>query len=207
MIRVVPRQRPDNDIEGWNLGLMSAQRPELTPAENRLRMGELRADISNRFGRFQVRRRYIPMLGAEPIEERAFLLISKADDSGNLKGFLRKVGREFGQDAVGQNRAFENAMALVGCPDRRIHRLCITCFRPPNRHITPDAWCDLVHAASAGPSGTVEFTPNRVPDAIWIDHHEGKSRVIRQLLSHCKGFCRCKRSRLRGAYDHLLAQS
>jgi hypothetical protein len=57
-----------------------------------------------------------------------------------------------------------------------------------------------------GASGTVEFTPNRVPDAIWIDHHEGKSRVIRQLLSHCKGFCRCKRSRLRGAYDHLLAQ-
>ena len=73
IIRVVPRQRPDNDIEGWNLGLMSAQRPELTPAENRLRMGELRADISNPFGRFQVRRRYIPMLGAEPIDERAFL--------------------------------------------------------------------------------------------------------------------------------------
>jgi hypothetical protein len=36
--------------------------------------------------------------------------------------------------------------------------------RPPTRHITPDAWCDLVHAASARPSGTVEFTPNRVPD-------------------------------------------
>jgi len=79
--------------------------------------------------------------------------------------------------------------------------------RPPTRHITPDAWCDLVHAAGARTSGTVEFTPNRVPDAIWIDYHEGKSRVIRQLLSHCEGFCRCKRSRLRGACDHLLAQS
>ena len=78
---------------------------------------------------------------------------------------------------------------------------------PPSRHITPDAWCDLVHAASARSSGTIEFTPNWVPHAIRIDHHEGKSRVIRQLLAHCKSFCRCKRSRLRGAYDHLLAQS
>ena len=80
-------------------------------------------------------------------------------------------------------------------------------LRPPTRHITPDARCDIVHAVSARPSGTVEFTPNRVPDAIWIDYHEGKSRVIRQLLSHCEGFRRCKRSRLSGACDHLLAQS
>ena len=27
----------------------------------------------------------------------------------------------------GQNRAFDNAVARVGCPDRRIDRLCITC--------------------------------------------------------------------------------
>jgi hypothetical protein len=27
----------------------------------------------------------------------------------------------------GQKRAFDNAVALVGCPDRRIDRLCITC--------------------------------------------------------------------------------
>jgi hypothetical protein len=27
------------------------------------------------------------------------------------------------------------------------------------------------------------------------------------LLSHCKRFCRCKRSRLRGGYDYLLAQN
>jgi hypothetical protein len=27
----------------------------------------------------------------------------------------------------GQNRAFDNAVAQVGCPDRRIDRLCITC--------------------------------------------------------------------------------
>ena len=50
----------------------------------------------------------------------------------------------------GQNLAFDNALAHVGCPDRRIDRLCITCCSPlPNHHITPRARRDLVHAASA----------------------------------------------------------
>jgi hypothetical protein len=30
----------------------------------------------------------------------------------------------------GQQAAFDNAMARVGCPDRRIDRLCITCCSP-----------------------------------------------------------------------------
>ena len=36
----------------------------------------------------------------------------------------------------GQKPAFDNAMALVGCPDRRIDRLCITCCSPsqPSHH-------------------------------------------------------------------------
>ena len=35
-----------------------------------------------------------------------------------------------------QNLAFKNAMAHVGCPDRRIDRLCITCCSPsqPSHH-------------------------------------------------------------------------
>ena len=35
-----------------------------------------------------------------------------------------------------QQHAFEDAMALVGCPDRRIDRLCITCCSPsqPSHH-------------------------------------------------------------------------
>ena len=40
--------------------------------------------------------------------------------------------------------AFDHAMARVGCPDRRIDRLCVTCCSPPNLHITPDARRDLV---------------------------------------------------------------
>ena len=36
----------------------------------------------------------------------------------------------------GQKHAFDNALALVGCPDRRIDRLCITCCSPsqPSHH-------------------------------------------------------------------------
>src|SRR5271157_3054185 len=43
----------------------------------------------------------------------------------------------------GQKLAFDNALALVGCPDRRIDRLCITCCSPSQ-----------------------PFTSDRMPDAI-----------------------------------------
>src|SRR5262249_28734810 len=46
----------------------------------------------------------------------------------------------------GQKPAFENAVAQVGCPDRRIDRLCITCCSPSNLHITPDTRRDLTTA-------------------------------------------------------------
>jgi hypothetical protein len=47
----------------------------------------------------------------------------------------------------GQQHAFEDAMAHVGCPDRRIDRHCIKCCSPsqPLRH--------------AGLSGVISFTP------------------------------------------------
>ena len=44
----------------------------------------------------------------------------------------------------GQKPAFDNAMAQVGCPDRRIDRLCITCCSPSQLHITPSVRRDLV---------------------------------------------------------------
>jgi hypothetical protein len=48
-----------------------------------------------------------------------------------------------------QNLAFKNALAHVGCPDRRIDRLCITCCSPSQPHITPVFQRDLVYRASA----------------------------------------------------------
>ena len=51
----------------------------------------------------------------------------------------------------GQKDAFDNAVAHVGCPDRRIDRLCITCCPPsqPSHHAGYPVR-DLVQAASAG---------------------------------------------------------
>jgi hypothetical protein len=88
------------NVDAWNVGLITAHRPEVTPEENSLRMGELRTDIGGRFGVLEVRGRYVPQGGAEPIEERAFFLRGKANESGNLNGFLRKAGRKFDPDAV-----------------------------------------------------------------------------------------------------------
>ncbi len=55
---------------------------------------------------------------------------------------LRAVHMTAGHNALrgsgpGQKGAFDNALALVGCPDRRIDRLCITCCSPsqPSHHI------------------------------------------------------------------------
>jgi hypothetical protein len=52
----------------------------------------------------------------------------------------------------GQKHAFEDAMARVGCPDRRIDRHCITCCSPsqPLRHAGCPARCR--YAASAAGS-------------------------------------------------------
>src|SRR6516225_7281330 len=57
----------------------------------------------------------------------------------------------------GQKPAFENAMAQVGCPDRRIDRLCITCCSPSQ--LSHHAGCrrDLIHAASA--TGSLSRSP------------------------------------------------
>src|SRR5262249_49019686 len=49
----------------------------------------------------------------------------------------------------GQLPAFDDAMALVGCPDRRIDRLCITCCSPSQLSHHARSWRDLIHAASA----------------------------------------------------------
>src|SRR5438067_50888 len=47
----------------------------------------------------------------------------------------------------GQKPAFENAVAQVGCSDRRIDRLCITCCSSsPTLHITLDTRRDLATA-------------------------------------------------------------
>jgi len=61
----------------------------------------------------------------------------------------------------GHNPAFDHALAHMGCPDRRIDRLCITCcsLRPEDSenglHLSPGQTGD-----SGGPSGRT-----RIPEA------------------------------------------
>src|SRR5450830_214995 len=49
----------------------------------------------------------------------------------------------------GQKPAFDNALAQVGCPDRRIDRLCITCCSPSQPSHHAGVRRNLVYAASA----------------------------------------------------------
>ncbi len=87
----------------WNVGLITAYRPGLTFAANHARDQRLWADICRSpFGRLLVRGCYIEnhrSVAARTVDVRAYLLVGDTDDSGNLKGFLRKLGRPYEQDA------------------------------------------------------------------------------------------------------------
>jgi hypothetical protein len=102
-IPLAPSERPRSDIESWNIGIITAHRHELTADENAARDAELRAELQPRFGLLCVRGRYIENYGtsrARPTDERAYLVFGSDDDSGNLKGFLRKCGRRYQRDCV-----------------------------------------------------------------------------------------------------------
>jgi hypothetical protein len=91
VIHIGPRKRLESDIEAWNVGLITAHRPELSLAENTHRNGVLQGEIrKGGFGLLHWRGHYIPSASVGPIAQHAFLVISRADDSGNLKGFCGK---------------------------------------------------------------------------------------------------------------------
>jgi hypothetical protein len=116
VVRVGPPERPRTDIEAWNVGIISARRPELTPAENLMRDRELRAEIRQCFGLLHLRGRYLADYGLPHVkttEEYACFVSSHADDSGNLKGFLRKYGRRYGQDSVIYKGYYRDAVLLA----------------------------------------------------------------------------------------------
>jgi len=59
VVRIGPPERSRSDIESWNVGLITAYRRELTPAENEARDAELRTEIRRCFGLLHLRGRYI----------------------------------------------------------------------------------------------------------------------------------------------------
>jgi len=103
VVRIGPPERSRSDIESWNVGLITAYRRELTPGENEARDAELRTEIRRCFGLLYLQGRYIENYGlpcARSTDEHAYLVFGNDDDSGNLKGFLRKYGRKYDQDSV-----------------------------------------------------------------------------------------------------------
>src|SRR6476661_9977670 len=73
---------------------------------------------------------------------KSFLHVCSIGRCSHVFGLLDAVHMTAGHNALrgsgpGQKPAFDNnAMAQVGCPDRRIDRLCITCCSPsqPSHH-------------------------------------------------------------------------
>ncbi len=122
VVEMGPAQRPQTDVEAWNVGLISAYQPGLTSAENHVRDQQLWADICRSpFGRLLVRGCYVENCSGEAraVDVRAYLLVGDTDDSGNLKGFLRKLGRAYEQDAFVYKNYYRDAElhALKDLPD------------------------------------------------------------------------------------------
>jgi hypothetical protein len=115
--------------------------PAADRAEARVRASdELLGDVVGRLcGRLRVGKAFFTFAGwsVQPCV-RPVSAAHKAAGHNALRG-----------SGPGQNLAFDNALAQMGCPDRRIDRLCITCCSPfqPSHH----AGCrrDSGHAASA----------------------------------------------------------
>jgi hypothetical protein len=64
--------------------------------------------------------------------------------------------------APDQYIAFKNALAHVGCPDRRIDRLCITCCSPSQPFTSRRLSGDFVYRASV--TGSLYRSPLTTPD-------------------------------------------
>lgn len=105
-----------------NIGMITANRADNLPEDNKIANANLHKDIRNAgFGLLNVTGHYIENKG-EPTEnkvkEHSYLVIGKSgDDSGNLKGFLKKHGEKYGQDSVlYKSHDSENAK-LIGTRD------------------------------------------------------------------------------------------
>jgi hypothetical protein len=127
IITVGPPVRTASDIEGWNIGLISASRPYLTADENQARSLALLHELTH-FARYRVRGCYTEFHGsaeARVVEAHAYLVIGPPDDSGNLKGFLRKIGRKYEQDAVIHKGYYRDAElhALRDLPDQGLREM------------------------------------------------------------------------------------
>jgi len=101
-----------------NLGIISASRRRLSPAQNAVRARLLEADIraSRRFGFCIIAGTFRQMGVRRPkmLEERAYLVLGGTNDFRDLRKQLIAWGAKYDQDAVAVKRWDENEGYLIG---------------------------------------------------------------------------------------------
>ena len=101
-----------------NIGIVTAFRGRYTKQENLKRNAQLRNDIrAAGYGFYTIEGHYIEGYGSEAskdVKEQSFLVIGdKGDDSGRLKGFLKKAGAKYNQDSIFYKK-FDDTAVLIG---------------------------------------------------------------------------------------------
>lgn len=83
------------------IGIISAFTCDATPDENASRDANLRVDArQSGLGRVRLHGRHSAPTAVDPVDEWAVLAFSSAEDNGRMKGFLRKHGQKYDQQAV-----------------------------------------------------------------------------------------------------------
>ena len=88
-----------------NIGIISAARGDLSPAENNKRHAQLKQDIkAGGHGYIRIRGSYTENAGQpneRKVKEKSLLVIGKeGDDKGELLGRLKNLGQKYGQDSI-----------------------------------------------------------------------------------------------------------
>lgn len=103
------------------IGIITAHRASNKPRDNEIANSNLHNDIRKAgFGLIHITGKYIENKGEEnenPVTEKSFLVIGNDNDSGNLKGFLKKHGEKYGQDSVLYKPHDSENATLIGTRD------------------------------------------------------------------------------------------
>lgn len=106
-----------------NMGMITAYRGQYSKQQNEKRNSSLISDIrSAGFGYIPVKGFYIENPGTpeeDKVTENSFVVISSANDSGRLKGFLKRMGVKYDQDSVLYKDAANEQAVLIGTASGR----------------------------------------------------------------------------------------
>ena len=105
LLRESSFSRIHSHTKNRNIGMISASRGHLSPAENKERHSQLKDDIRKAgYGAIKVKGRYIENHGtpqAKSVDEHSYLVVGKkGHDGGQLLGHLKHLGQKYDQDSV-----------------------------------------------------------------------------------------------------------